>query len=252
MMAYPPRVIENLARTVNRSWIPDYGILGILEPRIAVRDILLTLQQSVRIHDFNSLGSTWPQKNVPAQLDVGEVGTPDLVPNVVGRPKLRRYARGVVPTIPAKYARTTDADLNPECAPTFSTDKRVVARSRWARRTRTVATHCAGVAPTRSRKSPAQGFCAHCRPACNHTQREIFALILFDPNRQRTDRGVVVDSRGFVNNERACPPARSNGITTSRAVGAAISAPRSRRTMWRHKSNPAAAYAEVKILPLST
>ena len=48
----------------------------------------------------------------------------------------------------------------------------------------------------------------------------------------------------------ACPPVRSRGITAARATCAAIAAPRSRRIKCRHRSNPAAAPADVSTFPL--
>ncbi len=50
----------------------------------------------------------------------------------------------------------------------------------------------------------------------------------------------------------AWPPSRWGGTTMRRATALAISAPKSRRTTWRHRSMPAAVPAEVMTSPSST
>src|SRR2546428_581431 len=146
------------------------------------------------------------------------------------RETARRYDTGLVPTTIPKCSRITAADPNPTSAATCSMARSVVSSSRCARRTRACASHAAGVAPSCSRKRRLRVLvliAARRAMTANGSSRERFCSI------HVTNGGMApgASDGGACSMNCACPPARSSGITASRATDAAMSAPRSRRTM---------------------
>src|SRR5688572_1460411 len=142
----------------------------------------------------------------------------------------RRYDSGLVPTTVPKCSRITAAEPKPASAATCSMARSVVSSSRCARRTRACVSHAAGVAPTCSRKrrlSVLVLIAARRAMTGSGSSRERFCSI-------HVSNGVIAPGAsdgGTCSMNCACPPARSSGITASRATDAAMSAPRSRRTM---------------------
>ena len=141
----------------------------------------------------------------------------------------RRYDSGLVPTTVPKCSRITAADPKPASAATCSwpgcrfeqplgaTDPGT-RQPRGRRRSHLLA------------KTTAESSRAHrCLPRDDGSgsSRERFSSI-------HASNGVMApgaSAGGACSMNCACPPARSSGITASRATDAAMSAPKSRRTM---------------------
>jgi flavin reductase (DIM6/NTAB) family NADH-FMN oxidoreductase RutF len=138
----------------------------------------------------------------------------------------RRYDNGLVPTTVPKCSRITAADPKPASAATCSMARSVVSSNRCARRTRACESHAAGVAPTCSRKrrlSVLVLIAARRAMTGSGSSRERFCS-------NHVSNGVMAPGAsdgGACSMNCACPPARSSGITASRATDAATSAPRS-------------------------
>ena len=137
------------------------------------------------------------------------------------------------------------------CA-TASTGSSVVSSRRRARRMRSARIHCSGVVPVlaRKRRANVRGLIAARSarsPTATGSARCSRSQASVSPNRS-APAGSGIGASMYC----AWPPGRCSGTTRSRATLAAVSAPWSRCTRYRHRSRLAALPAEVSRFPSST